>query len=75
MNCIFLAAAAAIAAELVNVPELMKMESGETVASVEQWEKVRRHEIRRFFETDVYGRRPVERPPHRQPPAAASTSC
>ncbi|MBQ1568388.1 MAG: acetylxylan esterase [Kiritimatiellae bacterium] len=64
MNCIFLAAAAAIAAEPVNVPELMKMESGETVASVEQWEKVRRPEIRRFFETDVYGRRPVERPPH-----------
>ena len=47
-----------------NVPELLVTEAGERVTTREQWEGTRRGEIAKFFHTYVYGRRPVERPPH-----------
>lgn len=47
-----------------NVPELLVTEKGDKVETHEQWEHVRRPEIVKFFTDEVYGRRPVERPPH-----------
>lgn len=45
-----------------DVPELMTAFSGEKIASVEQWEKVRAPELLEEFTREEYGRRPVERP-------------
>ena len=45
-----------------DVPELMTAFSGEMIASVEQWEKVRAPELLEEFTREEYGRRPVERP-------------
>jgi hypothetical protein len=45
-----------------NVPELLKSEAGEKIASAEQWEKVRRPEVRKMLLEQEYGVRPVERP-------------
>jgi len=45
-----------------DVPELMTAFSGEKIASVEQWEKVRAPELLEEFTNEEYGRRPVERP-------------
>lgn len=44
------------------VPELMRTEDGREVKSRETWERVRRGEIRRLFEREIYGRRPAEKP-------------
>ena len=49
-------------AEPKNVPPLMKTASGESVTTVEQWEKTRRPEILETFQKNVYGVRKVERP-------------
>ena len=47
-----------------DVPELLKTEKGERVRDATDWEKVRKPEILEFFRREVYGRRPVQRPPH-----------
>lgn len=46
----------------VDVPELMRTESGEAVVSRDQWENVRRPELLKMFQEREYGVRPVERP-------------
>jgi len=45
-----------------NVPPLF--EPGVTPKSEAGWRNVRRPELKKILETEVYGRRPVERPPH-----------
>jgi len=45
-----------------DVPELMKTFAGEPVTTREQWEQVRKPEIRDFFLREIYGRRPGEKP-------------
>src|SRR5690554_6749731 len=42
------------------LPELLKTESGTTVATVEQWEKQRRPELMELFASRVYGRTPTD---------------
>ena len=49
-------------AEPKDVPPLMMTASGESVTTVEQWEKTRRPEILETFRKNVYGVRKVERP-------------
>lgn len=56
------AAATSAAPVPQSVPELMRCENGECVRDLAVWEGKRRGEIREFFEREVYGRRPVERP-------------
>lgn len=46
--------------EPYSLPELLRSASGQTIKSVEEWEKVRRPEILRFFEDEVYGKIPEE---------------
>lgn len=55
-------AAGGLAAEPKNVPELMKTAGGSEVKTLADWENVRRPEILKTFETQVFGVRPVERP-------------
>ncbi len=43
------------------LPELLQLQNGEKVTSVEQWEKLRRHEIMELFASKVYGRTPTDR--------------
>lgn len=44
------------------LPPLLKMDNGETVKTVEQWEKVRRAEILDLLRENEYGYNAVERP-------------
>ena len=46
-----------------NVPELMLCENGSRVTGIRDWEDVRRPELLNVFSREVYGVRPVERPP------------
>ncbi len=55
-------ALAAVAAEPINPPELMRCQDGTLVTTVAQWENKRRPEILEIFRREFYGRRPVERP-------------
>ena len=50
------------AAPSQDVPPLMKTAAGVTVSSSADWEQIRRPEILKLFETQVFGVRPVERP-------------
>jgi hypothetical protein len=43
-----------------TLPELLKTQGGQTVSTVEQWEKVRRPEILKLFEDNVYGQVPKD---------------
>ncbi len=43
------------------LPELLQLQNGEKVTSVEQWEKQRRPEIMELFASEVYGRTPTDR--------------
>jgi hypothetical protein len=43
-----------------TLPELLKTQGGQTVSTVEQWEKVRRPEILKLFEDHVYGQVPKD---------------
>jgi pimeloyl-ACP methyl ester carboxylesterase len=43
-----------------TLPELLVTQNGEKVASTEQWEKVRRPEILKLFEDNVYGQAPKD---------------
>jgi hypothetical protein len=43
-----------------NLPELMQTQGGEQVSTIEEWEKVRRPEILKLFEDNVYGQVPKE---------------
>ncbi len=56
------AAASLLGAQSKDPPPLMKTESGAAVSSVDAWENVRRPEILKTFETQMFGVRPVERP-------------
>lgn len=49
-------------AEPVDLPEVLRTFDGRTVTDVGTWETLRRPEIIRFLERNVYGLRPVERP-------------
>ena len=42
-----------------NVPELMKTFADDPVASVEDWEKVRKPELKKYFLENMYGERPA----------------
>ena len=57
-----LGAAAIEFAEPRNVPPLF--EPGITPRSEAGWRNTRRPELKKMLETEVYGHRPVERPPH-----------
>ena len=48
-------------AEPVDLPEVLRDSSGRPIGTVAEWEG-RRKELLRFFERNVYGERPVERP-------------
>ena len=48
--------------EPVNLPPLLRMESGREARTVADWENVRRPEILKFATENIYGVRPVERP-------------
>lgn len=41
-----------------TLPELLKTQSGQTISTVDEWEKVRRPEILKLFEDHVYGQVP-----------------
>ena len=56
------AAASLFADKPGEIPPLMKTAGGAAVATVGEWERVRRPEILKTFETQVFGVRPVERP-------------
>ena len=56
---VFLLGGFAFAGEL---PELMRTAAGDPVATVQQWEAVRRPELLQTFTTNVFGVRSVERP-------------
>jgi hypothetical protein len=43
-----------------QLPELLVTESGQTVSTSEQWEKIRRPEILKLFEDHVYGQVPKD---------------
>lgn len=43
-----------------QLPELLITQSGETVSTPEQWEKIRRPEILQLFENQVYGQVPKD---------------
>ncbi|SHF64765.1 hypothetical protein SAMN05444274_10745 [Mariniphaga anaerophila] len=43
-----------------QLPELLVTESGETISTTEQWEKIRRPEILKLFEDNVYGQVPKD---------------
>jgi hypothetical protein len=43
-----------------QLPELLVTESGQTISTPEQWEKIRRPEILNLFENHVYGQVPKE---------------
>jgi len=45
-----------------NLPDLMKMASGEEVATPEQWWATRRPEVAELLEREVYGRVPKHVP-------------
>jgi len=47
----------------MNLPELLTCAGGSRVETCEQWKRVRRDEILKTFSTEVFGVRPVERPP------------
>ncbi len=47
---------------MLKIPELLKSVSGEKIDSVSKWENVRRKEIIKLFEENVYGVRNIERP-------------
>ena len=47
---------------LAGLPPLQKTGDGRTVTTAAEWETVRRPEILRTFEREMYGVRPVERP-------------
>lgn len=46
-----------------EVPELLVAEDGRRISTREEWERIRRPEILKFFQQHVYGYRPCERPP------------
>ena len=43
-----------------TLPELLKTQDGQTISTVDEWEKVRRPEILKLFEDHVYGQVPKE---------------
>ena len=43
-----------------NIPALLMAKNGNTIASVKQWEKIRRPEIQALVETEMYGKVPGE---------------
>ena len=48
--------------EPVGLPDMFVSESGRRINTVEEWERIRRPEILRWFERNMFGVRPVERP-------------
>ena len=54
-------AAAVEMTEPKDVPPLFAEGEARTI---EEWRNVRRHAVKKLLESEVYGRRPVERPPH-----------
>lgn len=43
-----------------TLPELLKTQGGQTISTVDEWEKVRRPEILKLFEDHVYGQVPKD---------------
>jgi dienelactone hydrolase len=56
------AALSAMHAETGNPPDLLTMQDGTKVTTIEAWQKERRPEILKLFREHIYGRNPVERP-------------
>ncbi|WP_254508848.1 glucuronyl esterase domain-containing protein [Anatilimnocola floriformis] len=44
-----------------QLPEVLKLQSGKSVTTPEEWQKTRRGEVLELFRTHVYGRMPVTR--------------
>ena len=47
-----------------SVPDFLALPNGGRAATAAQWEKDVKPAVKSFFLSQVYGRRPVERPPH-----------
>ena len=45
----------------MKIPELLQTISGETVNTIEDWEKFRRPEIMNLLTNFIYGERPIEK--------------
>ena len=72
-NCVFsfciavlatLAANAALAVEMAEPKDVPPLFAEGEARTVEEWRDVRRPAVKKLLESEVYGRRPVERPPH-----------
>ena len=46
---------------MYELPELLQLENGETVKSVQQWEKHRRTELMELFASRIYGHTPADK--------------
>lgn len=46
-----------------TLPEVLKTQSGKNIKSVSQWEKIRRPEVLKVFESEVYGKTPITKLP------------
>ena len=72
-NCVFsfciavlatLVANAAVAVEMAEPKDVPPLFAEGEARTVEEWRNVRRPAVKKLLESEVYGRRPVERPPH-----------
>ena len=59
-----LAANAALAVEMAEPKDVPPLFAEGEARTVEEWRDVRRPAVKKLLESEVYGRRPVERPPH-----------
>lgn len=48
--------------EPCSLPDMFLSETGKRISTVDEWERIRRPEILRWFESNMYGIRPVDRP-------------
>ena len=59
-----LAANMAVAVEMAEPKDVPPLFAEGEARTVEEWRDVRRPAVKKLLESEVYGRRPVERPPH-----------
>ena len=60
----FPALIAALAVEMAEPKDVPPLFAEGEARTVEEWRDVRRPAVKKLLESEVYGRRPVERPPH-----------
>ena len=62
--CAACAAFASLAVEMAEPKDVPPLFAEGEARTVEEWRDVRRPAVKKLLESEVYGRRPVERPPH-----------